>query len=153
VNILKSKLYLLKKLDMKLGVFKNARGMERPPGGWIRTVREAIGMESRQLSERIGSSPTSGRASRIEKDEVKGGVTLRTMDKVAEAMGCRFVYAIVPSNEESFETMVRARAKKVIESQLAEEVKQYGVSELEILEQEMIEHLLRTMKSGLWGEH
>ncbi len=39
------------------------------------------------------------RWSKTEKEELSGSVTMKTMKKMAEAMCCHFVYAIVPSHE------------------------------------------------------
>lgn len=70
------------------------RSLEAPNEGWIATVRKALGMSAAQLARRLGV--TRARVSHLEKTEMSGGVTLRTMDITAKAMGCRFVYAIVP---------------------------------------------------------
>ena len=71
-----------------------ARGLAQPAEGWIRTVRKALGMSGPQLARRLGVS--RARISTLELSEVDGAVTLRTMEEAAEAMGCRFVYAVVP---------------------------------------------------------
>ncbi len=65
-----------------------------PAEGWIRTVRKALGMSGAQLANRMGV--TRARVAQAEKAELEGGVTLRSMQAAAEAMGCRFVYAVVP---------------------------------------------------------
>ncbi|MBN1509674.1 MAG: hypothetical protein JW955_22700, partial [Sedimentisphaerales bacterium] len=56
------------------------------------------------------------RVARIEKDELLGNVTLKTVSDVAEAMNCSFVYWIVPKT--SLEETVRAQAKKIAEARL-----------------------------------
>jgi predicted DNA-binding mobile mystery protein A len=68
----------------------------RPIEGWIATVRKALGMSAAQLARRLGV--TRARVSQAEQAELADGVTLKTMHGMAEAMGCRFVYAIVPVN-------------------------------------------------------
>lgn len=65
-----------------------------PPEGWIRTVRKALGMSGAQLGKRMGL--TRARIAQAEKSELEGGITLKSMEAAAEAMGCRFVYAFVP---------------------------------------------------------
>jgi predicted DNA-binding mobile mystery protein A len=45
-----------------------------------------------------------------ERNETSGAVTLKTLQNMAEAMGGRFVYAIVPAQETS--RMVSARAEE-----------------------------------------
>jgi predicted DNA-binding mobile mystery protein A len=81
----------------------------RPPGeGWLRTVRRALGMSGAQLARRMGVS--RARIAHAEQAELSGGVTLKSMQAAAEAMGCRFVYAVVPVG--SIEEIVAAQAKK-----------------------------------------
>lgn len=67
-----------------------------PAEGWITTVRKALCMSSAQLARRLGV--TRAAVSQKEKNELIGNVTLKQMRSTAEALGCRFVYAIVPEN-------------------------------------------------------
>lgn len=60
---------------------------------WIRTMRKKQGLKGFQLAERLNVS--AARVSVLEKDESRGAVTLKMMDRVARAMGCRFEYRIV----------------------------------------------------------
>jgi len=62
--------------------------------GWIRRNRINQGLKGYQLAELLGVS--AARISVLEKDEIRGAVTLKMMSKVAKAMGCRFEYQIVP---------------------------------------------------------
>jgi predicted DNA-binding mobile mystery protein A len=84
-----------------------ARQAYPPTEGWIATTRKALGMSAAQLGRRLGV--TRARISQAELAEPSGGVTLRTMQAAAQAMGCRFVYAIVP-NEGSVEDAIAAQA-------------------------------------------
>ena len=77
-----------------------------PPEGWLRTVRHALGMSGPQLASRLGV--TKSRISKAEQDELTGSVTIKTMKSMAEAMNCRFVYAVVPDQE--IEEMIKKRA-------------------------------------------
>ena len=61
---------------------------------WIREIRKALGLKGFQLAERMQVS--AARVSVMEKDEARGAVTLKMMEKAAKAMGCRFEYRIVP---------------------------------------------------------
>jgi predicted DNA-binding mobile mystery protein A len=89
-----------------------ARALHRPSEGWLRTVRKALGMSGAQLARRVGV--TRARISAAEQSELSGGITLKSMQAAAEAMGCRFVYAIVPPH--SVENMVVAQARKKAEA-------------------------------------
>jgi len=79
-----------------------------PPEGWIATARKALGMSGAQLAKRLGV--TRARVSQAERAEPSGSITLKTMRATAEAMGCRFVYAIVP--EDRIEDVIAAQARK-----------------------------------------
>ena len=61
---------------------------------WIRNMRKKQGLKGFQLAERLNVS--AARVSVLEKDEARGAVTLKMMQKAAKAMGCRFEYRIVP---------------------------------------------------------
>lgn len=66
-----------------------------PPRGWMKAIREALGMSTRQLAARMNASPS--RVPAIEKAEVSGATTIRTLREAAAAMNCTFVYAFVPT--------------------------------------------------------
>ncbi len=68
-----------------------------PTEGWIKTLRQALNMSGAQLSRRLGV--TRGLISKTEKAELSGGVSLKKMHDMAQAMNCRFVYAIVPETD------------------------------------------------------
>jgi predicted DNA-binding mobile mystery protein A len=84
------------------------RAHDLPPEGWLRTVRKALGMSGPQLARRMGV--TRARVSDAEQSELSGGITLKSMQTAAEAMGCRFVYAIVPPV--SAGRLIEAQAQK-----------------------------------------
>ncbi len=65
----------------------------------IRRLREAQNLMSRELAARMGVSPA--RISVLERDEQKGAVTLKMMARAAEALGCEFVYQLVPKAKKS----------------------------------------------------
>jgi predicted DNA-binding mobile mystery protein A len=73
-------------------------------------------MTGAQLGKRLGV--VRQRVARIEKDELLGNVTLKTMSQVAEAMNCSFVYWIVPKT--SLDEIVRNQARKVAEATLSQ---------------------------------
>lgn len=75
---------------------KGLSKLSRPEIGWVKTIRETLGMNTRQLGKRCNVS--SERIIRIESDEIEGRTTLATLEKIAQAMNCRLVYAIVPNN-------------------------------------------------------
>jgi predicted DNA-binding mobile mystery protein A len=67
-----------------------------PSRGWVRAIRDALGMSLRQLAKRVGLSHS--RVAAIEQGEVNGTLTLDTLRRAAEALNCELVYALVPKN-------------------------------------------------------
>jgi predicted DNA-binding mobile mystery protein A len=121
-----------------------------PVKGWIRAIREALGMTAQQLASRLGvKQPT---LHRLEQSEVKGSIELATLRRVADALDCTLVYAFVPKR--SLEETVRARARNFIRRRLApvehsmllEDQKVQGKAE-----EERIDEVLReTSPSKFW---
>ena len=72
----------------------------------------ALGMTTRQLAQRLGAAPSS--VSQIQQSEAKRTVSLQSLERVAAALGCRLVYALVP-HDGSLEQMVQRRARRVAE--------------------------------------
>jgi predicted DNA-binding mobile mystery protein A len=94
-------------LDRRFKALPPAEAFARPVHGWIKAIREALGMSSAQLAKRIGVKQPSLVA--FEQSEEKGTIQLMTLRRVAEAFNCRLVYALVPN--EPLEIMVRDRAR------------------------------------------
>lgn len=79
-----------------------------PDGGWIASVRDALGMSGDQLGARLGITRSSVRA--LELRERDGGATLEALRAVAAVLGCDVVYALVPKAG-SFTTTLRKQAE------------------------------------------
>jgi predicted DNA-binding mobile mystery protein A len=97
-----------KNLDRKLSSLRDTQ-LARPLGGWIRAIRDALGMTSRQLADRMGLAQS--RVVALEKAEANGATTLKSLREAAEALDCRLVYALVP-NLPLDETMRRRAREK-----------------------------------------
>jgi len=81
-----------------------------PPEGWLTTMRKALGMSVAQLARRAGV--TKAAIYQAERQERERGITIRQMEKLADSLEGRFVYAIVPAHGEVRDHLrVRARAK------------------------------------------
>jgi predicted DNA-binding mobile mystery protein A len=78
-----------------------------PVRGWIKALREALGMSTVQLAKRLGIRQPSLVA--LEQSEAKGTIELATLRRVAEALDCTLVYALLPNKP--LETTLRDRAR------------------------------------------
>lgn len=85
-----------------------------PQGGWVRTMREALGMSTRQLGllAKI-SQPGIAKLERAERD---GGISLRRLRQIAAVLDCHLVYALVP--QRPLDQMVRERAERLARERL-----------------------------------
>jgi predicted DNA-binding mobile mystery protein A len=101
-------------LDKRFNAFAPLANTLRPEKGWIKAVREALGMTTAQLGKRLGVSQQ--RAAMVEKAEVDGSITLKSLEQAAQTLGCRVVYVLYP--EEPLTQTLRARAEAVADQQM-----------------------------------
>lgn len=87
----------------------------RPPCGWIRAIREALGMTTGQLAKRLGVHQP--RVTELERGEATGNITAKSLERAAEALGCRLVYVFMP--KEPLGDTIHKRASIIAERQLA----------------------------------
>lgn len=80
----------------------------RPPNGWVRTIREALGMTQKQLSRRLQITPQG--VSELERQEAAGKINLDTLAKAADQLGCELRYVLLPRT--SLDEVVSSQAKK-----------------------------------------
>ena len=97
-------------LDRRLEQLRPVSEFTPPASGWIRAIRDALGMTVADLGRRMGVSGST--VSEIEANERDGGVRLSTLRRTADAMDCVLVYALVP--KESLEHIVTQRAERVL---------------------------------------
>ena len=101
-------------LDKRLAALPPAEQFAVPTRGWIKAIREALGMSSAQLARRLGvKQPT---VARIERSEARGTIELATLRRAAEALDCMLVYALVP--RQPLATIVEARKRKIAAGRL-----------------------------------
>jgi predicted DNA-binding mobile mystery protein A len=95
------------RLDERLAQFGAAQQYSPPSRGWIKAIRDALGMSTAQLARRLGVRQPS--IVDLERSEEKGTIELATLRRVAEALDCSLVYALVPNHP--LEMTIRARAR------------------------------------------
>lgn len=84
----------LEQVDEALKSYRAARGLPAPTGGWLRAVREALGLTVRQQAARAGvAAPTLHKSEQAEADE---RISLAQLRKLAEGLDCELVYGLVP---------------------------------------------------------
>lgn len=143
----------LKQVDSRAARWRKLRLDNPPRGGWLRTIREALGMTTAQLASRLGVAQQA--IVKFERNEAAGKITLESLSRVAQALGCRVTYAVVP--EKSLAAMRRARALAVADSLTrpvahSMRLEAQGVSDKETRRQrkELTDDLLRGNPRKLW---
>ena len=101
----------IRQLDETFRDLQPLRLGSAPAEGWVRTVREALGMTIRQLAARASLSKTA--VASIEKNEVSRSARLESLDRLAAAMECDVVYAVVPRT--SLDQILNRQARYVAE--------------------------------------
>lgn len=92
-------------IDKKLKNWLQIRTEKRPPSGWLKAIRGALGISSRQLAQIIGVDMST--VIRMEEREPRGKITLEMLNRAAQAMDCKLVYSIVPQDQyDSLENVV-----------------------------------------------
>lgn len=145
-----------KSLDEKLRAFDAAKTLIPPKSGWIKPIREALGMTTQQLAKRMGIQQSG--VSLLEKREASKKVSLETLQKAAQALGCDLVYALVPKN--SLETIVdsqaRESAKKILQRtshSMGLEMQMVSSAEGQMHEEELVAEIKKSLDRRLWGDH
>lgn len=74
--------------------FPRMRPAAVPRAGWIRAIRDALGISQSQIARRVGVSRAT--VQQWERAEGHRRITVHSLDRVAHAMGCTVALAIVP---------------------------------------------------------
>jgi predicted DNA-binding mobile mystery protein A len=101
---------------------------------------------------------TQPRIVELKKPEVSGNVTLHSLQRAAEALGCLVVYALVP--DRPLADVVRKRAEQIAGKQLALVRHTMGLEDQAVkdkradkeLRERLIRELLRRRPARLWDE-
>jgi predicted DNA-binding mobile mystery protein A len=143
----------LKQTEELVQPFRRLSRVQTPRGGWVRAIREALGMSAKQLGTRV--RVTRQTVENLERSEANGKITLESLNKLAKALGCRVVYALVP--EKPLEEIQRDRARQIAESLLKPvshsmrlEAQSIGEREERRQRERIIEGLLQGNPKKLW---
>ena len=126
-----------------------------PRNGWIASIRQALGMSKTQLAKRLGIAGPS--LNELESNEFKETITLASLRKVADALGCDLQYVLVP--RKPLERQIAEQALKKASSRLGR-VNQSQALEASALEadslsraiEDLAKELEVTRPSGLWND-
>ncbi len=104
----------LRQLDATLARWRSAELFARPPAGWLKTIRLAFGMPATHLAKRLGVAVST--VTRLEASEADDTISLATLRRAAEALGCELQYALVP--RQSLADTLEARATQLARTRM-----------------------------------
>ncbi|MGQ2905854.1 MAG: mobile mystery protein A [Neoaquamicrobium sediminum] len=128
--------------------------LKKPADGWLTMLRKALGMSGAQVAVRAGVSRNA--VYQAERNERDGAITINQMHKLAEAMGGRFVYAVVP-NGGRVENIIRAQARHKAEARIMRASAHMALEKQSLTSaqtaqriEDLANELLRDMPSDFW---
>ncbi len=140
-------------LDEVLNKLRDANLPLTPASGWIKAIREALSMPATYLAKRLGVVPSS--VLRMETSEMDHSITLATLKRAADALGCELHYSLVPRHP--LHEVVEHRAHALALHEVAQVAHTMAMEEQttskaarDALVAERQESLLRGSKRGLW---
>jgi len=144
---------LREQLDDKLSKLREFSVQGLTSIGWIKTIREALGMTSKDLASRVGVNQS--RIIHMEQAEADGNLKISTMKKIANALDMDFVYALVPRT--TLNDMVRNQARLLalkkmerLDHTMRLEMQELTMEEKEKALKDMIDRVLIDEPKDFW---
>lgn len=145
----------LRQLDISLNRWRSADLPPRPPSGWVKAIRESLGMAAAHLAARLGV--TTSTVTRLETSEADDTISLGTLRRAAEALGCELRYALIP--KQSLADTLENRAMSLARQQMAAvshsmalEAQSTSRETVELQTRALAEELLKGSRRALWRE-
>jgi len=98
----------LQQLINRVKSARNAHTPKPPKDGWIRTIRQTLGMSGAQFAQRMGY--TRNKVSILERKEASGDISINQLKELANSLDADFVYCVVPRKDP--EQLIEDQAKK-----------------------------------------
>jgi predicted DNA-binding mobile mystery protein A len=96
-----------KRLDVELRSYRQAGRTKNPTNGLLRAVRQALKVPVAEIAWKMGVNRSG--VFDLEARELRNTITLRSMSRMAKAMGCKVVYGIVPEGGKTLEWLAEER--------------------------------------------
>jgi transcriptional regulator with XRE-family HTH domain len=98
-------------LERRVRWYRRARVHPRPPEGWLRAMRLAVGVPAQQIADQMGFTPRM--VFQTERAEQRRNISLERLERMARAVGCDLVYGLVP-----WERSLEDRAMELVEQEV-----------------------------------
>jgi predicted DNA-binding mobile mystery protein A len=152
---IKNRELVIEQLDSKLIQLKTLGSIGVPQKGWIRAIRNALNMNCRQFARRLNLRDRSS-VTLLERNEISGAATIKTMRHAAQALDCVFVYALVPhaslkdTIKKQAENAAKQRIAKTTHTMFLENQRLTNEEEQKVLKS-MVDDLIKTVPKTLWN--
>jgi predicted DNA-binding mobile mystery protein A len=143
----------IQQMDALLETWRTAQLGPRPRSGWVRAIRESLGMSAAAFARRLGMTPVGVR--KLESAEASDAITLASLRKLAQALDCELQYALVPRNsllqqlKDRAEMVARERLRPIAHSMALEDQAVQGPQNKLQLEA-AIKELIEGSRRELW---
>ena len=97
-------------LNNKIVGLAKLKEVAMPPTGWIKAIRTAIGMSMLQLGNKLSVSKQG--IQDMEKREIEGAITIKSLKEIARVLDMQLVYGFVP-NDGSLDALIDRKAKEM----------------------------------------
>ena len=141
------------RLDKRFEAIRNTDAGARPAKGWIRAIRNALGMTTTQLAKRMGVSQPQ--VVKTEQSEARRAISLESLERAADALGCDLVYTLVP--RQPLRESIVERARQLAVKQLSRtthtmplEAQNVSPEEYDETLEELVQKLVESGGSRLW---
>jgi transcriptional regulator with XRE-family HTH domain len=94
-------------LDVEMRPYRRAGVQQNPTNGLLRAVRQALRVPVAEIAEKMGVNRSG--VFDLETGEQRNTISLRSMSRMADAMGCKVVYGIVPKDGKTLEELEEER--------------------------------------------
>lgn len=136
-------------LDRRFSQLPPATAFTPPAHGWIKAVRNALGMSAADLAARLQVTPAS--VSDIERSENDRRIRLDTLERAAAAMGCDLVYALIPHGALTNIVQHQARMKVELQVRAVSRAMDLEAQSTQVDDEVIREEMQRLIDSGrLW---
>lgn len=140
-------------MDLKLKPFHEIKNIEVPERGWIYAIRTTLNMTLQQLGHKLKIS--SQGVKDIEKRELSGSISIKSLKEVAKALDMQFVYGFVPKHNslvKFVELKSRELAEKMVLKNLnaADENKKLSEDELHREIEYFVREIQMKIPKSLW---
>lgn len=143
----------LEQVQATVSAYADLTKLRTPPRGWLKLIRETLGLTERQQAQRLGISGATLHKS--EQSEADARITLAQLRKLADGLDCELVYALIPRRP--LTEVVQERARSLAMEEVASvahtmslEGQRPTAERLHKQVERRIEELLRGRWSNLW---